>query len=355
MDMSLPTILLVAGIGALAYAWFGKPKKKHAIQTFGLVMLGLYFVNSMGLINLGSFVGAGLPAAVGPLQPVGITGAGVSCPTTLATTLKTRVRNPLNSSLNYIAAPLSYVGSDNKMKATDTGLSTTTGTWSTGAAITCGVAYTAKVVNSASFIAVSRDVGVLSGDIVYNEMEGSPSGQLVFWIGDSNFNNQTSGVGDGGDNGWAQDTTTTAQTFGAAAGASASYVLKAKVNSTAAQFGSDSLSTYVCADFDTAIYSKANGVIISGLQEVPVSGICSTSGYDKMWKLAGPLKANAGEYVWTVSVKNDLAAASNKDVKFYFVDEHFYTGIDGTIKGGTQDDNSADVGETNNYVTIDDN
>lgn len=325
--------------------------KDNKLIWVALIVGILFATNIVKVSDIQGWLGG----VTGPTVTTLPAGVGVDgCPSTMQTVIKTRSRNPLNSSLNYIAGTVYYVGSDNKQKASESTTSSAEGSWSTGATVTCGDTYRVMRVNDASYPASSHNIGQVKGYIQYADVTGTNSGPLVFWMGKSDYSNitHTNDVPED----WVFDTTTAAQTLGAAAGDTFSGYLKFKCNSTAAQFGSDDMIPYLCLDFDTAIYSKANGVIVSGLTEVPISQVayCAANGYDKAYKLPKAIRSTDGEWQYSITIRNDLAAASNKDVKFLIVDQHYYFGIDGTVKSGTADDGLTAVGETDRYITFDD-
>lgn len=304
-----------------------------------LVMTGIITVPPITVPPIFKGVQPSLPPAPPKAEiPIG-------CPDDLSTTVKARAKNPLNASLHYVPAPIEYVDLDrNTRVGGETLTESTTGTYSTGVSLTCGKEYKVMVVNDASYVAVSKSTGVLSGDTVYVDLDVPQSSEVEFAVYDSGWDNITTP--------WVQDTTTSAQTFGS--GTVNSYYLKVRAKSSSAQFGSDELAVWICADFNTAKFSKSNGVTISGLIASPtLPDYCSANGYDKAWKISA-IKSAEGERVYTVTLRADLGdPSSSDDVKFLFVDEHYYTKLDGTKTFGTADDSLADVGETNRYVTFD--
>ena len=304
------------------------------------------------LVLLGLLVATGMISVKMPFTTTGgktdISGGEemiLGCPDDLSTTVKARARNPLNASLQYVAAPVQYIDATRNTKlAGETLTASTTGTYSTGVSLTCGKSYKVMVVNSDSYVSVSKSIGPIKGDTYYVDLDVPQSTYVEFAVYDSSWNNLT--------NGWVGDASTSTQTFGS--GTTASYYLKVRAHDSAAQFGSDELGIWICADFNTAKFSKTNGVTISGL--TPSSTIpeyCAANGYDKAWKIT-PIKSTEGERVYTINLRADLGdPGSSDDVKFLFVDEAYYTKLDGTIGSGTADDSLTAVGETDKYITFD--
>jgi hypothetical protein len=276
----------------------------------------------------------------------------VTCPSTMQTTIKTAIQNPLSGTLSYEVANLTLVdASDGTVKSTsDFTTRGSTKSYSTGVALTCGKSYkmyTTPGTNASVkyFASCSKDVGKIEGDTAYVDFACANSTQPEFQVYWSNWS-QASAAG------WAKD--------GYSAGADAvaqngqiTYTLRYRANSTLAgssQFGNDELSTYVCADFDLSKFSKSSGVTTDRTDwvEVDLPKYCSNNGFDKAWKIPA-IKSTQSERDAKVAIKADLGDPAT-NVTLVFVDEAYYVGADGKIKSGTVDDSGTDLGQTNRYI-----
>ena len=282
------------------------------------------------------------------------TGNSISCPDDGTTDLNVRAKNPLNSSLDWVGATVYYADANGLVLGS--AALNSDGTFKTVSTSTsCGGTYNLYVLSNSNYVSESVKDVKLEGarTVIYDgktaegvDMSIPKSTDVEFEVFDSSYNNETSG--------WVQDATTNvAHTLGA--GDSDTVILKYRAKDSAAQFGSDELPVYVCADFDLAKFSKTNGVTVSGADWTVASTLpkyCAENGYEKAW-IIKPVKSSDGEQTATINIRADLGdPGASDDIKLMFVDSAYYQGSDGTVKSGTSDDSANDVGATNRYITI---
>jgi hypothetical protein len=270
----------------------------------------------------------------------------VQCPQDLTTDIAARAKNPLAISPTYLAAPVTLFKSDQKVLTTTL---TSTGDYAT---VTtngeCGASdYSLVVVNSPSYVAKKVSVPRLTGAIKYVDFDVAPFSEVEFRVFDSSWSPLTTG--------FVQDVATDTA-ISLSAGSSADVRIQYRAKSPNAQFGSDELKSYICADFNLAKYSKDQGVTISGAGVVGLADTlpkyCAENGYEKAWVI-NPVKSTEATKEIMVSIKADLGDPTSADsIKLIWVDEHYFIGNDGKLKSGTSDDASNNVGGVNRFITI---
>ncbi|MEM5866326.1 MAG: hypothetical protein QXG39_00200 [Candidatus Aenigmatarchaeota archaeon] len=268
-----------------------------------------------------------------------------TCPSDLKTSIQARATNPLATGLTYVAATL-YYGKGTQVLGSASLLNTGAYTELTASGV-CGASdYWVATVNDADFVAKKQNLPQLTGAVQYVDLAIPASCPVEFRVYDSAWVNLTAG--------WVNDATTAQVSMGS--GETADFRVQYRTSSSACQFGSDELKTYICVDFNLAKFSKDNGVVISGdgvlgeASELPT--YCANNGYEKAYILA-PVKSTEGIKELRVSIKADMGdPGSSDDVKLLFIDEHYYQGKDGAIKSGTCDDAGTAVGESDTYITI---
>ena len=319
-----------------------------------IIIIAVYIFQPSIFTNL-------LTRTVTPTTPIP-SGPSVTCPSTMQTTIKTAIKNPYAGSLSYQLANLTIVDA-NTGEVKDAGDFTVAGTsktYSTGKALSCGdhyKIYTSSYNNgtASNYSSCSKDLGIISGDTFYNDMECVNATEPEFSVFTTAWANET---GNANNDYWVKDAaTTTTQTMGT--GSKYTFILRYRANSTysgGSQFGgySPELSTYVCADYQVAYFSITQGITVDRTDwiDVPVGTVrwCANAGYDKAWKIPALTTKTADQEV-RVSLNADLGNPST-DPRIYFVDEAFYTGVDGKIHFGSTDDSGNDLGKTNRYIDL---
>lgn len=306
--------------------------------------------------------------AIGGRPPAPI--VGFNCPDTKATNIDVRVRNVINSSEDFnVGTPTSVVfrqlaggGTKEQTRAATTGATALTQT------VDCGELYDVVIlsVNSATGAGVNS-VGIKNvraeGRSVQKDIEAYQIGYPNCKITNSIFANLTTSTGAAQSQGFspcgggATFTTTDAETFDA--GTANTYHVQFQTNTSGAlgSFGSNDpeVKTYLCADFNTGVFSLANGVVFPALaatSTVP-SGAPANDGFDKCWVI-NPIKSNEPLRDYELSVSADLGVnpAATDDITFRLYDEQRYVGSDGKPKIGTVDDTAANLGAVNVGVQI---
>lgn len=285
---------------------------------------------------------------------------GVTCPSTMQTTVKSTIQNPLAGTLSYVRGNLTFVdAADGSVKSTsDYTVGGASKSYSTGIALTCGksyIVYTDTGTNASAstnhFAPCSKSLGVIQGDTVYNDMSCPNATEVHFRVFDSAYGNETNTEVDSG---WTSErASTTSNTMGT--GSTLTMIVRYRVNtsvSSGATFGSDELSTYVCADFELTVFSKTSGITVDRTDwvDTDLPKWCANAGYDKAWKIPTP-KSTHGERDVKISFKADLGNPAS-DPRFYFVDEAYYIGNDGKIHYSSCNDAGTDLGQTNRFIDI---
>jgi hypothetical protein len=268
------------------------------------------------------------------------------CPQDLTTDIAARAKNPLAISPTYLAVPVTLFKGDQKVL---TATLSSTGDYAT---VTtngeCGASdYVLAVVNSPNYVAKKVNVPRLTGAIKYVDFDVAPFSEVEFRVFDSSWQSLTDG--------FVQDVATNTP-IALGAGSSADVRIQYRAKSPNAQFGSDELKSYICADFNLAKYSKDQGVTISGSGVIGLADTlpkyCAENGYEKAWVIS-PVKSTEATKEIMVSIKADLGDPTSTDpIKLIWVDEHYFIGNDGRLKSGTSNDASNDVGGVNRYITI---
>lgn len=288
------------------------------------------------------FAGGFAPVAIVPGVAPTVVGEAI-CPNTLGTSVSVEAKNPNNSSLEFIAVDARVT--DPADGRTITTLASATTGLGTAGTLECGDTFDFVVLGNVTQVS-QKNAGVfVEGQSQEVRMSISEASDVEFKVLDSSFDNQTSG--------FVQDALTANQTVGQEAN---TYTIKARVQDAAAQYGSDTLPNYVCADFSESVYSKANGVILSGSGSSAVSVVPrypASLGFEKCWQIPA-IKSTAGEIQWSLTVRGDLAdPGAGNDVKVQVFDGNYYLKTDGTIGSGTGNDINAAIGEVDRFITID--
>ena len=297
-----------------------------------LAAFGLIFAVSQGWIKLPK-----VQQAV--VQPSAPSEVPFGCPDTLTTNLKVAARNPLNASLEYLAATFKIVDpTSNQIIGTVTGSSSGLGS---ATSVECGRTYVLYYLGDGTYTSVKKTVTANGAtEEVYIDLPKSSELQYTVYKAYSNITQE-----------WGQDVTTSTQTFNS--GTTETYTVKIRVKDSAAQFGADGLTVYLCADFNTAKFSKTNGVIVSGLSTIDVPSGLQAQGMDKCWVMT-PIKSTEGERELSIQLKADLGdPGASDDVTFYIYDSQYYQKNDGTIGIGPTDDAYSLVGEVDRAFTFD--
>ena len=282
----------------------------------------------------------------------------VTCPSTMQTTIKTALKNPLAGTLSYTQANLTIVDADSgEVKSiSDFAAGGATKGYSTGVALSCGKHYkiytwpNTNTSTNGNFTSCSKDLGIIDGDTAYIDFECSNATLPEFAVFTSSYANQS---GNKNNDYWVTDVASTdAQAMGT--NSVLTMILRYRANSTysgGSQFGSDELSTYVCADYEMTAFSKS-GVTTDRTDwvETDLPKWCANAGYDKAWKIPA-LKTSHGDRDAKITLKADLGNPST-DPRFYFVDEAYYQGSDGKMHYSSANDAGTDLGMTNKYVDI---
>ena len=288
----------------------------------------------------------GVPAVASIGQQLAPT-AGACDPNNPGITAQGTNRNPLNSTQYYTAMVASYVDSSNIVRASETFTAGPTRTYSTGVTLNCGQPYRVYSINDADIAAYSKDIGGINSaqDPIYVDLTAPNATRLEFAVLDSAYNNDTS---DGTATGiWERSSATTNTNEALGSNGITTFTLKVRTIEGSAQWGSEEVQPYLCANFNTAVYSTTNGVAVSGgtaQRSATIPTYCSANGYDAAWTVS-PLKSTDGERLFTITVRSDLGNPADADnIDFYMVDGVYYTGANGEVKSGTADDANADIG-----------
>lgn len=270
---------------------------------------------------------------------------------------ESRFSNGLATGAEYSVVTIYYVDEAGKIIASDA--TNAAGTFeSVSNALACGKSYRAVTLNDASFVAAMVGPELVDGAKEQFDVVGANSSEVQFQVFTLAYGNETpSGT-------WSQDVTTgTANAMDA--GSTLDLRFDVQAASAGAQFGSLAPLTesgtgvsgqaFVCADFNLAKYNKqdvalAYSGIVRELSTLP--RYCAANSYEKAWEVKA-ITAAAGTQSGTIHIASNVGApGATDDVKFIWVDMHYYRGADGTLKAGTADDSNSDVGETNRYFTV---
>ena len=277
----------------------------------------------------------------------------VTCPSTMQTTVKSAAKNPLAGSLTYTLTNLTFVEADSgEVKSTsDFTVAGSTKSYSTGVALTCGKhykVYTNPGTNASAqknFTSCSKDLGTLSSDTLYSDFDCAAASTVEF---QAYFNNWSLALD------WTEDGLTT-NANPMIQGTILTSIIRYRVNTTVntdSQFGSNELSTYICADFPLTAFAKTdiNPDRTDWVEELSLPTFCSNNGYDKAWKIPA-VKTTHGERDVKITMKASLGDPTT-DIHLYSVDEAYFVGSDGKIKYGTVNDAGTDVGQPNRDIAI---
>ena len=314
-----------------------KGKAKFGLGSL-LLILAIIFGAAyfLGYIRLSSMPQQAAPGLPQPSQP-----SIAACPDTGLTALKVAARNPLNASLEYNAVTFKIV-KDGQIIGTVTAGSSGLGTATN---VECGESYELYVLGDGTYTSVKTSV-VADGATEEVYVNVPESTEVEFKVLDSTYSDVN------GTSGWYQDVVVPSTAISFDSGSVNTYYIKIRAKDAAAQFGSDGLTNYICADFNTAKFSKANGVVISGLTEVDVPAALQAQGMDKCWILP-VIKSTEGEKTLTVTIRADLGdPGASDDIKFQVFDGNYYQKNDGTIGIGVADDAYTLVGEDDSWVSI---
>lgn len=313
--------------------------KKTDWKTIGI--LALLF------IGLWMFMGGKFPKMqIGQVNQGGVNVPGqnppsIVCPDNLLTSVKVAARNPLNASLEYNSGTFRIV--DAASGKTVTTVTSGASGLGTGVNVQCGKDYILYYLGDGTLTSVKYPFTASGAELpIYVDVP--EASDVEFKILDSSYNDVN------GTSGWYQDVAVPATAIAFGAGTTNTYYLKIRVTNSAAQFGSDGLQNYLCVDFDTSKFSKTNGVIVSGLSEVPVPAALQAQGMDKCWALP-VIKSTDGEITYTVTLRADLGDPTS-GVKFQVFDGNYYEKLDGTIGAGVANDAYTLIGSTDRFVTL---
>ena len=305
------------------------------------VLAFLWITGNLEIPSIPSFRPA--PAAVVQPEPTEVP-EGIRCPTDLTVDLNVRAKNPLNASLEWVGATIYYAQDGISLGSATLNTDGTYKTITSGAE--CGEYYDLYTLNDADYVAVSKKGILAQGASVEVDLEIPKSTDVEFKLLDNTYTDVN------GTSGFYKDVTVPSTAISFSSGDVKTYYLKVRTVSGAAQFGSDELPVYICADFNLAKFSKSNGVIISGATPVELPTYCAINGYDKAWMIE-PIKSTEGERTYTITIRADLGdPGTSDDIKFLFIDSHYYLGNDGTIKWGTADDTGTAVGESDRWIVV---
>jgi len=279
------------------------------------------------------------------------TGAAVSagtlyCGDDKLADLSVRINNKLDAGNSYIAPAVTYaLAGSGKAVATIT--PNTDGTFATSAnVLNCGEKYKLYILNSASVVSASSPEFAADEAIERIEMTVANSSAVEFAVFSSAYANQTVGFRtDGVGN----------ITDSLAANGVLTKIVRYRAATGTAQFGSDELNTFICADFSLARFSITNGVSVDRSDWVVTTlpKRCSSAGHDKAWRIPA-VKATEGERDVKITLRADLGdpVSTDSNPRFLAVDEATYRAQDGTVKIGTEDDTATDIGETNVFIEL---
>jgi hypothetical protein len=269
------------------------------------------------------------------------------CPDDGTTDLNTKLRNPLNSTADYLTATLYWSDLLNNEISSVAQLGT--GAYKQSSTTTeCGKKYKIYTKNDGAYVYAEKTTPVLQGSGILVDMDVPRSSELEFKAFDENGDNQTSG--------YVQDTiTSTAEAM--ASGGNLVYKVLVRTKVASAQFGSSmsTAPTYICVDADPSKFSTSSGVSLSGSIGA-VKGTdalpkyCSDNSYESYW-IIPPVKSSDGTKEMYVTIRADLGDPTT-DVKLMFVDSHKFLGGNGRTAIGSSDDSATETGETNRYITI---
>jgi len=291
-----------------------------------------------------------------PFAASGVTGGGraattttqgSNCPDSGQTNLKIAVRNPLNSTLDYLGATgyVVYQG-DSMPVGTVTGAATGLGS---AVSFTCGKTADLYILGDTNVVSASLKGINLLGASVEKYITAPRSSDLQFLI----YNDAYQEIN--GSTTYYKDVTVPATAITFNSGDSKTYTMKVQTAKGSAQFGSDEVDNYIGIDYNTAKFSSANGVVITGdhvISEVTCPAYAYAQGMDKCYKIK-PIKSSEGTVTFTLSLKADLGdPGDTDDVKIQFYDGNYYQGADGSIKAGIGNDANGAIGQTDRYVTI---
>lgn len=248
--------------------------------------------------------------------------------------------------------------SDNKPVASTTVVSGVTPTADTDE-LDCGQSYHAVIVNSATFAAArtaSKTTGVDGVGKLEFDVKTANASDIsfnLFYTG--NRTNFTASPG----------VDITSQGAVLASGGSFKFVVEISSNSSSAQWGAmeDLKETrsgavgpaFICANFPLAKFGKDDvQLTIPGLirgESAQLPDFCVANGYEKAWVINPIRSGQVFEGVGSITASGGNPGSTD-DVRFYVVDNNFYSGSDGNIKIGSADDSSTDTGKTNRYWEI---
>lgn len=278
-----------------------------------------------------------------------VTTKAAGCPDTLQTTFNLKAKNILDVGSGSYLSGLVNVYDDSTGKEVGTTTVSATGANVASAAFNCGGSYTLYVLGNTTkpngFSSMKIPVGVITGQSVYKEIQAKNGTSVRTTIYNSGSTNLTVAN--------SQDSTTAAQTY--AAGDSNNFFIDVTTGNGTSQWGPDGVTNYICANFNTAVFSKSNGVTVSGLSAMTenLPSKAYSDGMDKCW-VSPPLSSSEGPRRHIINIYSDLGnPASADNVVFRWYDGAWFKRNDGSVNQGIADDSNNDLGVGDVSATFD--
>lgn len=352
----MPAFILLGGVGALLWAMFGKPKRRDAVLTFGIIaVIGsiLLFPSVVDEV-LSGFQTASVSGTDVMMQPSVAPGTQCERQTDGTNTVNVVYRNAENSSLGYLAASVTAeVNGESQASGT-----TTSGATLSYLALNVPPCQSGKLYSLASTTEASTILDYNSFELTSNyEIKGAATNVVSVLARDSTLSARSSGNSSFGLSGDTYAVSGTGATDGNAyyrntsfsSGSSLNFYLDYTVNGSNGVYGAlvdgqpagdgvvlsfDAVDSAVWSSNALTLASDTAGIVISKI--ICPQTISANRNAEACWKLR-TIKTSDGEVRLRGTLKADLGDPQlSGDNPVLCMDENVYfRDDDGDVKYGT--------------------